>query len=63
MTMTVYAGALSNVPLETANLLAYSMMVLVAIFLVFGVSVYYIYRKKSKQMKAAEPPEAPAETA
>ncbi|MDG6898205.1 MAG: hypothetical protein JRM99_04045 [Nitrososphaerota archaeon] len=51
----MYVGALSNVPLATANLLAYSMMVLVAIFLVFGASVAYYYWAKSKRMKVQAP--------
>ena len=61
--MPTPAGLLSNVPPETANFLAYTMMVLVAIFLIFGPSVTYYYWRKNKKMKAAEPAPAPTETA
>jgi len=55
----MYAGFLSNVPIGTANLLAYSMMVLVAIFLIFGPTVYYFYWRESKKSKSADPAQSP----
>lgn len=56
-------GFLSNVPIETADFLAYTMMVLVAVFLIFGPSVTYYYWRKNKKMRAAEPADAPTEAA
>ncbi|MDG6983342.1 MAG: hypothetical protein JRN28_02150 [Nitrososphaerota archaeon] len=58
----MFAGFLSTVPIGTANLLAYSMMVLVAIFLIFGPTVYYIYWRQSKKSKSAESAEPPTGT-
>jgi NADH:ubiquinone oxidoreductase subunit 2 (subunit N) len=46
---------LSNVPLGTADLLAYVMLILVAIFLVSGVLAAYYYLKRTKRMKETEP--------
>ena len=46
---------LSNVPLSTANMLSYTMIVVVAIFLLSGPAITYYYWKKSKRMKAASP--------
>ena len=43
---------LSNVPLSTANALSYSMILIVAIFLLSGPSITYYYWKKNKRMKA-----------
>ena len=56
-------GVLSNVPLATANLLAYIMKVLIAFFLIFGPAVAYLMWKKNRQAKAAEPTEAPTGSA
>ncbi len=47
------SSVLSNVPLGTANLLSYTMVVVVAIFLIAGPSITYYYWRKSKRMKAA----------
>lgn len=44
---------LSNVPLGTANVLSYAMLVVVALFLVTAASVTYYYWKKNKKMTAA----------
>ncbi len=44
---------LTNIPASTANLLSYSMLVVVAIFLLSGPAITYYYWKKNKQMKAA----------
>lgn len=52
-------GTLSNVSLGTANLLAYSMLIVVAIFLISGPIIVYIYYKKNKREQAAAMP-APA---
>lgn len=61
--MSTLAGMLSTVPLATANILAYSMMLLVAIFLVFGPAVAYYYWKQNKKAKAFEPTGSPTEAA
>ena len=53
MSKPMIGVTLSNVPLATANTLAYGMMVLVAIFLVFGPSVTYYLWKKNRRAKAA----------
>jgi hypothetical protein len=46
---------LTNVPLGTANILSYSMLVVVGIFLVSGPFIVYYYYKKMKKMKAVTP--------
>jgi len=46
---------LSNVSAGTANLLAYLMLVVVAIFLLSGPIVVYLYYRKNKKMRAASP--------
>ncbi len=46
---------LSNVPPATADLLSYLMLGVVAVFLISGPVIVYIYYKKNKKMKAAEP--------
>lgn len=46
---------LTNVPAGTANLLSYTMLVVVAIFLISGPAITYYYWKKNKKMKAASP--------
>ncbi len=43
---------LSNVPLDTANMLAYTMIVVVAIFLISGPAITYYYWRKVKRTKA-----------
>ena len=61
--MPMSEGLLSNVPLGTANFLAYTMMVLIAVFLVFGPTVgYYLWRKR-KRMSQADTAGAPTEAA
>ena len=51
----MFGSFLSNVPIGTANILSYSMLIVVAIFLISGPSITYYYWKKSRQMKAAAP--------
>jgi hypothetical protein len=51
----MFDSPLSNVPLSTANLLAYAMLALVAIFLLSGLSITYYYWRKNKKMKAVSP--------
>jgi uncharacterized membrane protein len=51
----MFGTLLSNVPASTANLLSYTMLVVVAIFLISGPSITYYYWKKNKQLKAAAP--------
>jgi preprotein translocase subunit SecG len=46
---------LSNVPIGVANILAYTMVVVVAIFLLSGPVITYYYWKKNKRMKEASP--------
>jgi uncharacterized membrane protein len=46
---------LTNVPAGTASLLSYTMLVVVAIFLLSGPIITYYYWKKNKKMKAASP--------
>jgi hypothetical protein len=48
-------AALSNVSPATANTLAYLMLVVVAIFLLSGPAIYFIFRRKAKGSKPAEP--------
>ena len=47
------SAVLSNVPLGTADALAYSMIVVVAIFLLAGPAITYYYWKRNRRMKAA----------
>lgn len=49
------SSVLSNVPLGTANALSYTMIVVVAIFLVSGPAITYYYWRRMKRMKAASP--------
>lgn len=51
--MSAFGMVLSNVPLGTANILSYSMLIVVAIFLLSGTSLTYYYWRKVKKMKAA----------
>jgi len=46
-------SVLTNVPLGTADILSYSMLIVVTIFLISGPALTYYYWKKSKRMKAA----------
>ena len=48
-------GVLTNVSPNTADLLSYAMLTMVAIFLISGPVVTYYYWKKNKRMKAASP--------
>ena len=49
------SSVLSNVPAGTANTLAYTMLVVVAIFLISGPIITYYYWRKNKRMKAVSP--------
>lgn len=49
---------LSNVPSSTADLLSYSMLVVVSIFLLSGPAITYYYWKKNKRMKTSSPTNA-----
>jgi len=51
MTPSLY----TNVPPSTANALSYTILVVVGIFLIAGPIIVYFYRKKNRQMKAAQP--------
>jgi hypothetical protein len=51
----MFNSLLSNVPLGTANLLSYSMILVVAIFLLSGPAITYYYWRKNKRMKAVSP--------
>jgi preprotein translocase subunit SecG len=54
----MFGAFLSNVSLGTANFLAYTMLLLVAIFLVSGPTIAYYFWRKNKGMKAAVPTES-----
>lgn len=43
---------LTNIPPGTANILAYTMIIVVAIFLLSGPVITYYYWRKNKRMKA-----------
>ena len=43
----------TNVPPGTADILSYTMLVVVAIFLISGTDVKYYYWKRNKRLKAA----------
>jgi uncharacterized membrane protein len=45
----------TNVPAGTADILSYSMLIVVAVFLLSGPAITYYYWKRSKKMKAAPP--------
>jgi len=51
----MFGPFLSNVSLGTANFLAYTMLGLVAIFLISGPAIAYFLWKRNKGMKAAAP--------
>jgi len=58
--LTVLAQSmLSNVSLGTANILAYLMLVVVAVFLLSGPAIYYFFSRKRKQEVKAEPAASP----
>lgn len=46
---------MTNVPLSTANVLSYAMLIVVAVFLLSGPSITYYYWKKIKKTRAASP--------
>lgn len=48
----MFGAFLTNVPLGTADILSYSMLIVVAIFLVSGPAITYYYWKKSKRVKS-----------
>jgi len=48
-------AALSNVPSGTADILSYTMLVVVSIFLLSGPAITYYFWKKNKRMKAGSP--------
>jgi preprotein translocase subunit SecG len=50
---------LSNISLGTANFLAYAIMGLVVLFLVFGPAVTYYFWKKNQKMKESDSTETP----
>ncbi|MDG6985491.1 MAG: hypothetical protein JRM73_01930 [Nitrososphaerota archaeon] len=52
---SLISAFLSVVPLATADLLAYVMLVLVAFFLVFGVSTAYYFWRQNKKAHAETP--------
>ncbi len=54
MTPTI-ESALTNVPPGTANILSYTILVVVAIFLLSGPFVVSYYYRRNKKMKAAQP--------
>ena len=49
-------GALSNVSLGTSDLLAYAMLIMVAILLLAGPAVLLFYRRKTRRTKAVLAP-------
>jgi len=51
----MFNAALTNVPAGTADFLAYTMIVVVAIFLLSGPAITYYYWRKNKRMKAVSP--------
>ena len=48
------ASYLTNVPPGVANVLAWSMLAIVAVFLVSGPIIVYIYYRKNKKENAAQ---------
>jgi preprotein translocase subunit SecG len=58
--LTLQAQAmLSNVSLGTANALSYLMLVVVAVFLLSGPAIYYIFSRKNKKATPVEPSDHP----
>lgn len=51
----MFGALLSNVPLGTANALAYSMILVVALFLVSGSAITYYYWKQNRSTRRASP--------
>jgi len=51
----MFGSSLTNVPAGTADVLSYTILVVVAIFLISGPAITYYYWKKNKKMKAASP--------
>lgn len=51
--LQMFGQMLSNVPLGTANVLAYAMLVVVAVYLISAASSTYYYYRKNKKTKAA----------
>ncbi|HYA56679.1 MAG TPA: hypothetical protein VED22_07795 [Nitrososphaerales archaeon] len=51
----MFSSLLSNVPLGTADFLAYIMLILVGMFLISGASITYYYWRKTKRARAAMP--------
>lgn len=49
----MFGSFLTNVPLGTANLLSYAMLVVVAIFLLSGPAITYYYWRRMKRTKTA----------
>lgn len=52
-------GMLSNVSPGTADLLSYLMLVVVAVFLLSGPAIYYIFSRKGRKAKAVAPADSP----
>lgn len=48
-------SVLSNVSPGTANMLAYLMLLVVAIFLIAGPTIYYIFSRKRKATEPTQP--------
>ncbi len=46
------SSVLTNVPVGTADILSYTMIVVVAIFLISGPAITYYYWRKMKRTKA-----------
>ena len=51
----MFDSILSNVPVATANVLAYAMLAMVVVLLLSGPVVVYYYSRKARRMKAASP--------
>jgi hypothetical protein len=54
------AGALTNVPASTANVLSYAILVVVAVYLISGPLITYYFWKKNKKPSTAQPTEPAA---
>ena len=53
--LSLAKGVLTAVSLDNANILAYSFLVVVAVFLLAGPAIAYIYYRKNKKRMAAQP--------
>jgi len=51
----MFDGLLTSIPLGTANILAYTMLGLVTLFLLTGLGIAYYLWRQSKRMKATSP--------